>query len=222
MVKWVETKQNINQLSTSLGKSEPETLDWLNQVLELVNEDETLLAQLNQDKIKILPNQNGLFEVKSKLYIDNGIDENLKSVMVSIGTDWKNYLLNCSIKDLSGIIFNSKDQDSITTEINRILNEGKNPNINKACSQLTSLIPNTENKIRRSIYGFSKFLFSNEINEITPITFDNPTVWEISDKLITKRIVISIANCQNIEVFKTNFGFQNSVEALKWLDDLIT
>ena len=222
LVKWVETKQNINQLSTFLGKSEPEALDWLNQVLELVNEDETLLAQLNQDKIKILPNQNGLFQVKSKLYIDNGIDENLKSVMATLGTDWKNFLLNRSINDLSGIIFNSKDQDSITTEINRILNEGKNPNINKACIVLTSLIPNTENKIRKSIYEFSKFLFSIEINEITPIAFFNPTVWEISDKLIIKRIVIAIANCQNIEVFKTNYGFHSSEEALKWLDDFIT
>lgn len=222
LVKWVETKQNINQLSTSLGKSEPETLEWLNQVLELINEDETLLAQLNQDKIKILPNQNGLFEVKSKLNIDNGIDENLKSVMATIGTDWKNYLLNRSIKDLSGIILNSKDQDSITTEINRILNEGKNPNINKASSQLTSLIPNSENKIRISIYDFSKFLFSNEISEITPISFDNPAVWEISDKLMTKRIVITIATCQNIETFKTNYGFPTNEEALKWLDNLIT
>jgi hypothetical protein len=222
LVKWVETKQNINQLSTFLGKSEPEAFDWLNQVLELVNEDETLLAQLNQDKIKILPNQNGLFQVKSKLYIDNGIDENLKSVMATLGTDWKIFLLNRSINDLSGIIFNSKDQDSITTEINRILNEGKNPNINKACILLTSLIPNTENKIRKSIYEFSKFLFSIEINEITPIAFFNPTIWEISDKLIIKRIVIAIANCQNIEVFKINYGFHSSEEALKWLDDFIT
>lgn len=222
LVKWVETKQNINQLSTSLGKSETETLDWLNQVLELVNEDETLLAHLNQDKIKILPNQNGLFEVKSKLDKDNGINENLKAVMATIGKDWKNYLLNLGIKNLSGIIFISKDQDSIITEINRILNEGKNPNINKACSQLTSLIPTTESKIRRSIYGFSKFLFSNEISEITPIAFDKPAVWEISDKLITKRIIMAIANCQNIETFKANFGFQTIEVTLKWLDDLIT
>ena len=91
-------------------------------MLELVNEDETLLAHLNQDKIKILPNQNGLFEVKSKLDKDNGINENLKAVMATIGKDWKNYLLNLGIKNLSGIIFISKDQDSIITEINRILN----------------------------------------------------------------------------------------------------
>ena len=150
------------------------------------------------------------------------MNENLKSVMATFGTDWKNYLLNRNIKDLSGIIFNTKDQDSIITRINQILNEGKNPNINKACIQLTSLIPNTENKIRRSIYDFSKFLFSKEISEITPIAFYNPTIWEISDKLITKRIVISIASCQNIDVFKANYGFQSSEEALKWLDDLIT
>jgi hypothetical protein len=222
LVKWIESKQGIEKLSTSLGKTELQTTDWLNQVLELVNEDETLLAQLNQDKIKILPNQNGLFEVKSKLYRDNEIDENLKSIMTTLGTDWKNYLLNRNIKDFTGIIFNSKDQDSITTEINRILNEGKNININKAISQLTSLLPNTENKIRRSIYDFCKLLFSNEMGEITPITFDNSTVWEISDKLMTKRIVTSIANCQNIETFKNNYAFSNNEETLKWLDNLIT
>lgn len=52
-----------SQLSTSLGKTESETIDWLNEVISLVNDDESLLAQLNQDKLKILPKrQNGLFQ----------------------------------------------------------------------------------------------------------------------------------------------------------------
>ncbi|MBK6824130.1 MAG: hypothetical protein IPG87_14540 [Saprospiraceae bacterium] len=91
IVKWIETKQNISRLSTSLGKTESGTIDWLNEVIALVNDDETLLAQLNQDKLKVLPNQNGLFQVKSKLLKDDGIEENLKSVMITIGNDWKNF-----------------------------------------------------------------------------------------------------------------------------------
>ncbi len=222
LVKWIEGKQELNQLSTALGKAEPETIDWLNQVLDLVNDDETLLAQLNQDKIKILPNQNGLFQAKSKLYRDNRIDEYLKSVMLTLGIDWKTFLLNLNIKDFTGIIFNSKDQESIITEINRILNEGWNVQINNACCQLTCLFPNSENKIRSSIYDFSKKIFANEIGVKVPITFDNKNVWEISDKLITKRIVTTIATNQNVENFKNNYSFQNNEETLKWLDGLIT
>ena len=222
LVKWIETNQNINQLSTSLGKTESETLDWLNQVLALVNDDEALLAQLNQDKIKILPNQNGLFQTKSKLFKDSGIDENLKSVMITLGTDWKTFLLNQNVNDFTGIIFNSKDQESIITEINRILNDGKNSNINKACSQLACLFPNSENKIRSSIYSFSKKLFPNEFCERISVTIDNPNVWEVADKIITKRVVTTIAICNNVENFKSNFSFQNNAETLKWLDDLIT
>lgn len=222
LVKWVEAKQNINQLSTSLGKTKTETIDWLNQVLTLVNNDEILLAQLNQDRINILPNQNGVFQLKSKLRRDIGIDENLKSVMITLGTDWKNFLLHQSVSDFKGIIFNSKDQDSIITEINRILNEGQNININKACSQLTCLFPNTENKIRISIYDFSKKLFADEIGETIPLTIDKPNIWETSDKIITKKIVIAISNCNDVESFTSNYGFQSNIEAVKWLDDLIT
>lgn len=222
LVNWIETNQNISQLSTSLGKTESETLDWLNEVFVLVNDDETLLAQLNQDRIKILPNQNGLFQVKSKLFKDSGIDENLKSVMITLGTDWKNFLLHQRISDFTGIIFNSKDQESIILEINRILNDGKNPNISKACSQLACLFPPSENKIRSNIYRFSKKLFPNEFGEKISVTIDNPNVWEVADKINTKRAVTTIANCNNIENFKSNFSFQNNAETLKWLDDLIT
>jgi hypothetical protein len=222
LVKWIETNQNISQLSTSLGKTESETIDWLNEVISLVNDDESLLAQLNQDKLKILPNQNGLFQAKSKLLKDGGIDENLKDVMITLGEDWKNFLLHKNINDFSGIIFAPKDQDSIILEINRILNEGKNPNINKACIQLTSLFPKSKNNIRRSIYNFSKRLFPNELGEIKFVPTDNPSIWEVSDKLITKRIVTTIAGCNNVETFKNNFNFQNNSETLKWLDELIT
>jgi len=222
LVKWIESNQNIEKLSTSLNKKQTETFNWLNQVLGLVNEDETLLTQLNQDKIKILPDQNGVFQAKSRLYRDNGIDENLKSVMITLGPDWRNFLLNRSINDFTGIIFNSKDQDAIITEINRILNEGKNININRACSQLTCLFPNTENKIRNSVYNVSKRLFQNEIGEIIRVTIDNASIWETSDKLVTKRIVTTISNCKNVETFKSSYGFQNNAETLKWLDDLIT
>ncbi|MBK7799254.1 MAG: hypothetical protein KA340_09455 [Saprospiraceae bacterium] len=222
IVKWIETKQNISRLSTSLGKTESGTIDWLNEVIALVNDDETLLAQLNQDKLKVLPNQNGLFQVKSKLLKDDGIEENLKSVMITIGNDWKNFLLHQSINDFTGIIFNSKDQDSIIIEINRILNEGENSNINKACIQLACLFPKSENKIRSSIYTFSKRLFPNEIGEIKSVPIDNPSIWVVSDKLITKRIVTTIGSCNNVETLKTKFSFQIISETLKWLDELIT
>lgn len=222
LVKWIETNQNVSRLSTSLGKTESETLDWLNEVFLLVNDDETLLAQLNQDKIKILPNQNGLFQAKSKLFKDSGIDENLKSVMITLGPDWKNFLLHQSICDFTAIIFNSKDQDSIIVKINSILNDGKNPNINKACSQLACLFPPSENKIRSNIYSFSKKLFPNEFGKKTSVTIDNPSIWEVSDKLITKRIVTVIASYNNVENFKTNISFQSHSETLKWLDELIT
>jgi hypothetical protein len=142
--------------------------------------------------------------------------------MITLGNDWKNFLLHQSINDFLGIILTPKDQDSIILEINKILNEGKNSNINKACIQLTCLFPKSENKIRSSIYTFSKSLFPNEIGEIKSVSIDNPSIWEVSDKLITKRIVTTISGCTKIETFKNNFGFQNNSEALKWLDELIT
>lgn len=221
LVTWIETNQNISELSTSLGKTESDTLDWLNEVISLVNDDESLLAQLNQDKFKILPNQNGLFQVKSKLLKDDGIDENLKDIMITLGSDWKNFLLHQGINNFTGIFFTLKDKDSIVLEINRILNDGKNLNINKACIQLACLFPKSENKIRSSIYSYSKKLFPNELSEIKSTPIDNPNIWQVSDKLITKRIVKTIAKCNNVETFKNTFSFQTDEATIKWLDELI-
>jgi hypothetical protein len=110
LVKWIQEKLNLEDLSKSLGKTINESILWLNEVLSLINEDELLLSRLNQDRIQILPNQNGVFKPKSKLNRDNGIDENLKNVMDVLGTDWRDFLLSQDISDFSGIIFNSKEQ----------------------------------------------------------------------------------------------------------------
>ncbi|ARA93104.1 hypothetical protein AWN76_007975 [Rhodothermaceae bacterium RA] len=77
-----------------LGKSEDETLAWLNEVIELVSEHAPTLFK----EKAIFPNQNGAFRRKHQVYIDDGIDEGLKDICEAMGHRLRGELLHPTIR----------------------------------------------------------------------------------------------------------------------------
>lgn len=98
LIDFIEQKNNLYSLAKALDYSEIATIDWLNKVLELVVEDQTLEHKLLSSQLKILPNQQGKFKTLDKLSIDLGINESLKEVTHILGENWKKFLLHKKIK----------------------------------------------------------------------------------------------------------------------------
>lgn len=112
-------KENINKLSQVLGKDENITFDWLNSICNFILEDDTNLNLF--EKYTIIPNQNGDFQKKSNLYIDEIESEDLINILKLLGDNWRDILLNKKIKFGEYYPKNKKDiADKITEKVNKI------------------------------------------------------------------------------------------------------
>lgn len=222
LVSWVSAKNNLQTLSTSLNKDLAETVNWLNAIYDLANEDDKVLNLINQDKVKVIPNQNGEFTFKSKLFVDKGIDEELKVTIKILGSDWKSFLVHQQARTGQKILYSQKDQEGLINEINRILIEATNPNIISACNHLICCFHSDPNSIRENIFNFSKRIFPNEIIEKRSISIKDVAVWNSVDKIQLKRISILITNQLTIDNLQKTFLFIDKKATIESLDSFTT
>lgn len=71
-------------------------LDWLADFIEFIHETEDYKKLLDGDEYAIIPNQNGSFQIKNRLYADIEIDEDLKKIIKLLNPNWLNDLLENS------------------------------------------------------------------------------------------------------------------------------
>jgi hypothetical protein len=74
---------SLGCLQDRLGKDQTHTLEWLTSLLELICESG---QQRILDEAKLLPNQRGEFQPRAGLYVDVGVDEQLKDVADSLSS----------------------------------------------------------------------------------------------------------------------------------------
>jgi hypothetical protein len=86
----------VTVLAQHLGKTEADTLSWLNEFIHFIELQQPLLLENH----RILPNQKGDFCLKSALYEDRDkVEDILKDVLFQLGDDWrKEYLHNAITK----------------------------------------------------------------------------------------------------------------------------
>ncbi len=92
-----ESKSVTNAINNFSFESEESFVGWLNSLVAfLIRED--FGNNLIREKHPILPNQNGLFKTKEKLFLDNGdIGDTLKDISCELGYDYRDELLDKSI-----------------------------------------------------------------------------------------------------------------------------
>lgn len=131
-------------------------LDWLAGFIEFIHETEEYKKLLDGDEYAIIPNQNGSFQIKNRLYADIEIDEDLKKVIRLLNPIWLNDLLeNAPI-----FVDLPKDRERTTTvaasevdRIFRIYNEdAQKPEYVQAFRIISKWMPNQEEEfIRRNM-----------------------------------------------------------------------
>lgn len=112
LIKSIEGKKNLEDLSIQLNISQKECLKWLNSFYQFILKDETNLSLFQ--KSSMIPNQNGIFKEKSKLYTDEIKDSDLIKILQLLGEDWKDILLHENV--LHGEYF-SKTKEDIAKKI---------------------------------------------------------------------------------------------------------
>lgn len=156
------------------------------------------------------------------------LDEELKNVLTILSIDLRDKLRHKLIKTASNykkendgqILYNIKNQEIVVDEINKIISEGKNENISKACDYLSSCFVNDEEfpKEQNLIYGFCKVLW--EMPEKKILQNWSKTIWQEVNKLQIKWIIQTIAEDKNLVKLNETLKSDKS-DTLKWLNSVI-
>lgn len=115
----IQEKGSIGNLMVALKKDEPDTIAWLNRFYNFVTEEESNLILF--DKHKLIPNRKGTFREKLHLRIDQIKDEELVSILRTLGYDWDDLLLLSGSAVGTSLRFDVKTQKLIADEITLIL-----------------------------------------------------------------------------------------------------
>ena len=217
---WIEAQKDIHTLAKSLGKNEDETICWLNKYYLLINQDDNMLNLVNQDKYAVIPNQNNNFSIKSKLYIDLEIEEELKDALKLLAEDWRDQLIR---KDVATgrIKYPLKNQKDIIDRINRLLNE--KTEIVEACHYLISCFCDTPDfPLRREkIYNFCKAIFRDNIPEKHILQTWEEGIWKKVDEFEIDWLLDYIAGQKNIQTLMQSMGLSQE-GILKWLHNFVS
>lgn len=232
IISWTSNLKNLEALKEYLNTKEISPVEWLNNLYKLASQDENSLISITQNKTQIIPNQLGQFCFLKDLSIDNNIDGQLKEVLQILNDDIRIKLCHNDVNTLTETTnehfwyFPSEtNQDNVVEHINRIIKDGKNDNISKACDYLISLFSTDENfslEKRNSIFEFCKTVWPEDHMERREISVWTESIWIEADKCEIKWIVNSISEDINIETSFKNLNFSDCRDYLKWLNEFVS
>lgn len=161
----ISKMETITKLAEGLHKDDADTFEWLNEVGQFIMDEEINLPLF--EKYAIIPNQNGKFSFKSKLYLDEISDSDLIEILQLLGEDWNNILLNVKI---SFGELNAKKTSEIALKINEKLKNPKaeDQDFKKAISILSEWFDNNPDEGKEffsETYRRRAELFMNTIED---------------------------------------------------------
>jgi hypothetical protein len=220
IISWVASQKNLETLAAELSKNNEQAIEWLNEFYTLISLDENATNLVNQDKYAVILNQNGAFQLKSKLNVDESIDEELKNALILLGKDWRDLLVHYKINTGDNITYPVKTQDNIIDEINKIIKEGKNENISKACDYLSSCFSDDSDfpSEQTKIYEFSQALW--KMPEKRKIENWSESIWQEVNKLQIKWLIQTISDCKSIDKLQESLKMEEQ-DTLEWLNSFI-
>ena len=215
---YIQIRKGLEELSRGLVET-TNPVTWLNSYYDLINLDEVVLNAVINDKYAVIPNQNGIFKKRSELKTDEHIEEELKNVLSILNVEVRDSLRHKGVRT-GQIKYDTKEQNDIINEINKILHENKNKNIDKACDYLVTLFSIDKDfpKEREEIFEFCKVVYPEPVNVKREIRKWSANIWSEADKKELQRITWLISETKNVGALTEKLQFNTIAETLRWLD----
>jgi len=195
MIKKVSAQNSINGLTLL---NENLDTEWLNTFVGFVS-SYINVDLFNQPDYKILPNQYGVFKVKSCLSKDESIPIELKDeVFVELGVDLKDELLHERINKFTPE--NVTHITEVATRINDLLrNQDTEQTIkDKVVFRLISLQSDVQHPFQEKLWNYARVMYGNMIlPALVPLSNSHPTLWSETNTYLISKIVT------DIEVFES-------------------
>jgi len=219
----IDKLKDINGLSNALEADQSETWVWLNNLAGIISQDPHSVDLLNKDTYDIIPNQNGKFVKRTSLFNDQGIEDELKTVLNMLGHDWREFLVHKSFNTISGVTYSSKDQDMAVTQINAFLKNEQIKNRREAVNYLISCFSNDSAfpATRHQMYKVCKDLFGDEIPEKRYMKTWSESIWEQVDIFRFVRVVEEISDKKDMLNLGVKLSLDSNEKTLAWLHDFV-
>jgi len=207
---------SLEQLCDRISKAENETLVYLTDVIEFVNQDNGKLL----DDFAIIPNQYNNFKRKGELWLDDNIPNQLKDILELLGDNWRANLKHSQITIANLAI--TKNLSDIVNRINQIIREKNNPNIQSAVLHLLSCSPpeskNTNEicQLRKQFWQFATDFYPETPKQKYLGNWDK-AIWQECDKHFVQELFTDIASKETISELNNHL----QQDAYQWLSNLI-
>jgi hypothetical protein len=217
---------DLDGLASCLGLDATETLSWLNRFYKVVQLDTTFRQRIINDEFSVIPNQNGVFQVRTYLKLAKQVDEQLKDVLQILGIDIRDILLRNSIFTGAEINYTLYNQQEIITHINALLQNSK-VDIQlkyKACDFIVTLFAKDAEfprVYRQAIYDFSLSVYPTTVEEPQDIEFYNADIFTEADKIQIRAIVQTVAKHKTLDDLTTELDFESNTQTLRWIDTFV-
>ncbi|WP_238882953.1 ATP-binding protein [Clostridium sp. YIM B02551] len=109
LTKQLQDYGNVEQLQNNIVEDQWKT--WLLDYYDLISENKTLLTYINSNKIKVIPNQNGVFCGIEELKFDNGILAEYKNILNILDDDCREWLLALDFRNREWFYFKEYDNE---------------------------------------------------------------------------------------------------------------
>jgi hypothetical protein len=221
----IAEKNTLETLGTAIGLTGKEALLFLNKYYELLNLEKIYIKEILSDTLAVLPNQLGELKLKKELFLDKGIEEELKNVCSILSTDPREYLIHKNAYPGDQMLFFPKKQDDIISVINNAIIDGKNEELGTACDYLASIFPEesySEAKRRESIFNFSKKVYPDEFIHKRKIKHYDEKIWQESDKKSLFYVTSLVAHYETVETAAEQLNFESSQKFLTWLNSFVS
>jgi hypothetical protein len=207
---------SLEQLCDRISKPENETLVYLTDVIEFVNQDNGKLL----DDFAIIPNQYNDFKKKGELWLDDNIPNQLKDILELLGDNWRTKLKHSQITIANLAV--TKNLSDIVNRINPIIRDNKNPNIHSAVLHLLSCSPpeskNTNEicQLRKQFWQFATDFYPETPKQKYLGNWDK-AIWQECDKHFVQELFTDIASKETISELNNHL----QQDAYQWLSNLI-
>ena len=111
LTKQLQEYGDVEQLQNNIAKDEWKT--WLSDYYDLISENKTLQTYINSNKIKVIPNQNGVFCGIAELKFDNEILTEYKDILNILDDDCREWLLDLDFRNREWFQFKEYDNEQI-------------------------------------------------------------------------------------------------------------
>lgn len=193
-------------------------IQWMNDFFKLVSEDRSLVNEIANSQYKIIPNQYGEFEEKRGIWLDTGISEILKDVLIHFEVDIRKNLKHSDIK-IEKIEFSEKTQNNIIEQLNKKIRNSLVPSEQKnvVCESLVHIIPAAGiSDSQKSLVDFSKNIFRDSEVKTCVINNWNEKVIEDATEYHLERLIKEISSHLNISDFSLRLGYEDIEETKLW------